>query len=87
MTPARRTSGRDIVKLRELAALGVYLADAARIVGLTNTQVAYWNEREHIGLVFRGNSRLERRHPAPDIMACWRLHQTMQRVTAWRISV
>jgi hypothetical protein len=84
MTPDRRTSNQDITKLRELAARGVYLADAAREVGISNSQAAYWNEREHIGLVFRGTSRLGRVHPAPDIMACWRLHQTMQRVTAWQ---
>jgi hypothetical protein len=84
MTSAKRTSNQDIAKLRALAARGFYLTDAAREVGLTNTQVAYWNEREHIGLVSRGDSRLARVHPAPDIMACWRLHLTMQRITAWR---
>ncbi len=84
MTVRKLTTNHDIDRLRALAARGVYLTDAAREVGLSNTQVAYWNEREHIGLICRGHSRLERDHPAPDIIACWRLHQTMQKVTAWQ---
>jgi hypothetical protein len=84
MRAAKRTTNQDIAKLRALAAQGVYLTDAARIVGLSNTQAAYWNTRENIGLVFRNDSRIARHHPAPDLFACWRLHQTMQRITAWR---
>jgi hypothetical protein len=77
----RATNNQDIAKLRALSAQGCSLAAAARAVGMSNAITHYWNEREHIGLIANpGGAWRLGPHPAPDIIACWRLHQTMQRL-------
>ena len=80
-----RVTNHDITKLRVLAARGVYITPAARDVGLTDFAVRYWNNKLHLGLIGHEQKiRLDSAHPAPDIIACWRLHQTMQRIIKFR---
>ena len=77
-----KITNHQLDQLRELAAHGVFVADAARAVGLSNGGMHYWNERAHLGLATRDHRRFNLHlHPAPDIYACWRLYQTMQRLT------
>jgi hypothetical protein len=74
-----RITNHDIVKLRELAAQRVWQGDAPRLTGLSRGAIDYWNRKANIGLMPRYNRRIPP-HPAPDILACWRLHLTMARL-------
>jgi len=77
----RPTTNWDIQELRVCADRGIPLSAAARNLGMTHSQVSYWNDKAEIGLQHsESRNRLATLHPAPDLYAVWRLVQTMQRL-------
>lgn len=72
----RRTSNRDLMRLRGLAKEGYALATAARTIGIAENVARYWAVKERIVFSRHGRRRIE---VSPEA-AAYRVRQMMQRL-------
>jgi len=81
----RRTTGRDLARLRTLAAAGLWQAEAGRRLGIPLHTVQYWHQREALGFRPHVPQDFRDRPMKPEtrgaaIAAAWKLRDLMRSI-------